>query len=88
MFVKSVRSFIVHISSVIFLPRRSVSDRLRHDVKCEARPRHLTPALGRRHFIQHHFETQLARNLISGEITDGSTVRAELKNGPLTLLHL
>jgi ATP-dependent Clp protease ATP-binding subunit ClpB len=34
-------------------------------------------------FIQQHFETQLARSLISGEITDGSTVRAGLKNGKL-----
>jgi hypothetical protein len=32
-------------------------------------------------FIQHHFETQLARSLISGEITDGSTVRAGMKSG-------
>ncbi|MDD3276686.1 MAG: ATP-dependent chaperone ClpB [Kiritimatiellales bacterium] len=34
-------------------------------------------------FIQHHFETQLARNLISGAIRDGSAVRAELQNGKL-----
>ena len=34
-------------------------------------------------FIQHHFETQLARSLISGAITDGSTVHATLKNGEL-----
>jgi ATP-dependent Clp protease ATP-binding subunit ClpB len=34
-------------------------------------------------FIQHHFETQLARSLISGAITDGSTVQATLKNGEL-----
>jgi len=34
-------------------------------------------------FIQHHFETQLARSLISGEITDGSTVRAGMNNGKL-----
>ena len=34
-------------------------------------------------FIQHHFETQLARSLISGEITDGHTVRADFKNDEL-----
>ncbi|MFA5688083.1 MAG: ATP-dependent chaperone ClpB [Kiritimatiellales bacterium] len=36
-----------------------------------------------RRFIQRHFETQLARSLISGEITDGHTVRADLKNDNL-----
>ena len=34
-------------------------------------------------FIQHHFETQLARSLISGEIRDGSAVRAELEKSEL-----
>ncbi|MGE4488063.1 MAG: ATP-dependent chaperone ClpB [Kiritimatiellales bacterium] len=34
-------------------------------------------------FIQQNFETQLARSLIAGEIGDGSTVRAELKDGHL-----
>lgn len=39
-------------------------------------------------FIQHHFETQLARSLISGEITDGATVRAGMKNDKLTFQTL
>jgi ATP-dependent Clp protease ATP-binding subunit ClpB len=34
-----------------------------------------------RRFIQHHFETQLARSLIEGTVTDGSTVRADLQDG-------
>lgn len=34
-------------------------------------------------FIQHHFETQLARRLIDGTVSDGSTVHAELEGGNL-----
>ena len=34
-------------------------------------------------FIQHHFETQLARSLISGAITDGATVHAGMKHDKL-----
>ena len=34
-------------------------------------------------FIQHHFETQLARRLVDGSIADGSTVRAEMSGGEL-----
>jgi ATP-dependent Clp protease ATP-binding subunit ClpB len=32
-------------------------------------------------FIQRHFETQLARRLVAGEITDGHTVHADLLDG-------
>jgi ATP-dependent Clp protease ATP-binding subunit ClpB len=39
-------------------------------------------------FIQQNIETQLARSLISGEITDGTTVHAGLKNGKLTFRTL
>ena len=41
-----------------------------------------------RRFIQQHFETQLARSLVAGEITDGHTVHAELKNGEPTFQTL
>jgi ATP-dependent Clp protease ATP-binding subunit ClpB len=39
-------------------------------------------------YIQQHVETQLARSLIAGDIRDGSTVRAELKNGTLVFQPL
>jgi ATP-dependent Clp protease ATP-binding subunit ClpB len=62
--------------------RLEVSDEARQHIVKEG----FDPVYGARplkRFIQHHFETQLARSLVAGEITDGSTVHAELKNGEL-----
>jgi ATP-dependent Clp protease ATP-binding subunit ClpB len=63
--------------------RLEVSDAVKEHIVKEG----FDPVYGARplkRFIQNHFETQLARNLIAGEIGDGSTVRAGLKNGELT----
>ena len=60
-----------------------VSDEVKNHIVKEG----FDPVYGARplkRFIQHHFETQLARSLISGEISDGHTVRAELQNGELS----
>jgi len=63
--------------------RLEVSEEVQHHIVQEG----FDPVYGARplkRFIQRHFETRLARSLISGEITDGSTVLAALENGKLT----
>ena len=62
-----------------------VSDDVKHHIVQEG----FDPVYGARplkRFIQHHFETQLARSLIDGTIPDGSTVRAALQNGDLCFI--
>jgi ATP-dependent Clp protease ATP-binding subunit ClpB len=62
--------------------RLEVSDEVKKHIVEEG----FDPVYGARplkRFIQHHFETQLARSLISGEITDGSTVRASMEGEKL-----
>jgi len=63
--------------------RLEVSDEVKYHIVEEG----FDPVYGARplkRFIQHHFETRLARSLISGEITDGSTVLAAMEKGKLT----
>jgi len=60
----------------------NVSDAAKHHIVKEG----FDPVYGARplkRYIQNHVETQLARSLISGEINDGMTVRADLLNGEL-----
>lgn len=60
----------------------NVSDDVKHYIVKEG----FDPVYGARplkRFIQHHFETQLARRLVSGEIGDGATVHAKLNGEEL-----
>ncbi|QHI70942.1 ATP-dependent chaperone ClpB [Tichowtungia aerotolerans] len=57
------------------------------DVKAHIIREGFDPVYGARplkRYIQRHFETQLARDLIAGTISDGSTVHAEIVNGSLS----
>ncbi len=68
------------------LSARDISLEVSDEVKDHIVEEGFDPVYGARplkRFIQHHFETQLARSLVSGEITDGHTVRAELNEGTL-----
>lgn len=68
------------------LAARDIKLKVSDEVKKHIVKEGFDPVYGARplkRFIQHHFETQLARSLISGEIRDGSAVGAELKNGKL-----
>ncbi len=68
------------------LSARDISLEVSDEVKDHIVEEGFDPVYGARplkRFIQHHFETQLARSLVSGEITDGHTVRAELNEGAL-----
>jgi len=68
------------------LTARDISLEVGDEVKNHIVEEGFDPVYGARplkRFIQHHFETQLARSLVSGEITDGHTVRAELNKGVL-----
>jgi len=68
------------------LSARDISLEVSDEVKDHIVEEGFDPVYGARplkRFIQHHFETQLARSLVSGEITDGHTVRAELNKGAL-----
>ena len=67
--------------------RLEVSDAVKKHIVKEG----FDPVYGARplkRFIQQHFETQLARSLIGGKITDGSTVRAGMENGKLVFKTL
>ena len=69
------------------LAARDITLEVSDEVKTHIVKEGFDPVYGARplkRFIQHHFETQLARSLISGEISDGHTVRAELQNGELS----
>ncbi len=66
------------------LAARDISLNVSDEVKTHIVKEGFDPVYGARplkRFIQHHFETQLARSLIDGTITDGSTVQAELEDG-------
>jgi len=68
------------------LTARDISLEVSDEVKNHIVEEGFDPVYGARplkRFIQHHFETQLARSLVSGEITDGHTVHAELNKGAL-----
>jgi ATP-dependent Clp protease ATP-binding subunit ClpB len=68
------------------LAARDISLEVGEDVKAHIVAEGVDPVYGARplkRFIQHQFETQLARSLISGEIRDGSTIHATLQNGEL-----
>ncbi len=68
------------------LSARDISLEVSDEVKNHIVEEGFDPVYGARplkRFIQHHFETQLARSLVSGEITDGHTVHAELNKGAL-----
>jgi ATP-dependent Clp protease ATP-binding subunit ClpB len=68
------------------LAARDISLDVGDEVKMHIVKEGFDPVYGARplkRFIQHHFETQLARSLVSGEISDGDAVRAELENGEL-----
>jgi ATP-dependent Clp protease ATP-binding subunit ClpB len=73
------------------LAARDITLEVSDDVKKHIVDEGFDPVYGARplkRYIQHHFETQLARSLISGEIRDGATVRADLKNGSLVFQTL
>ncbi len=68
------------------LSARDISLEVSDEVKDHIVEEGFDPVYGARplkRFIQHHFETQLARSLVSGEITDGHTIRATFENGEL-----
>ena len=68
------------------LAAREIHLKVSDEVKAHIVKEGFDPVYGARplkRFIQNHFETQLARSLIDGTITDGATVRAALKNGEL-----
>ncbi len=68
------------------LAARDISLNVSDEVKTHIVKEGFDPVYGARplkRYIQHHFETQLARSLVDGSITDGSTVRAELVGGKL-----
>jgi ATP-dependent Clp protease ATP-binding subunit ClpB len=68
------------------LAARDISLDVSDEVKTHIVKEGFDPVYGARplkRFIQHHFETQLARSLIDGTITDGSTVQAELEHGAI-----
>ncbi|HKL20364.1 MAG TPA: AAA family ATPase, partial [Tichowtungia sp.] len=68
------------------LAARDISLKVSEAVKTHIVDEGFDPVYGARplkRFIQHHFETQLARRLIDGTVSDGDTVRADLENGAL-----
>jgi ATP-dependent Clp protease ATP-binding subunit ClpB len=68
------------------LAARDIHLEVSDDVKEHIVEEGFDPVYGARplkRYIQRHFETRLARSLIGGEISDGSTLRAGLKNGEL-----
>jgi ATP-dependent Clp protease ATP-binding subunit ClpB len=73
------------------LAARDIHLEVSDDVKAHIVEEGFDPVYGARplkRYIQRHFETRLARSLISGEISDGSTVRAGLENGELVFQTL
>jgi ATP-dependent Clp protease ATP-binding subunit ClpB len=69
------------------LAARDIQLEVDDDVKEKIVAEGFDPVYGARplkRFIQSHFETQLARQLIAGKIREGSRVRAKLEEGSLT----
>ena len=73
------------------LAQRDISLEVSDDVKKHIVDEGFDPVYGARplkRFIQHHFETQLARRLIDGTIADGDEVVAELIDSELVFKRL
>ncbi|MBM4152462.1 MAG: AAA family ATPase, partial [Kiritimatiellaceae bacterium] len=70
------------------LASRDITLDVHHDVKKQIVSEGFDPVYGARplkRFIQQHLETQLARNIVSGKITDGSSVQITLNHGQLMI---